>query len=380
MTDTQPKILLLGDYSNCHNTLAAGLRALGCRVTVASDGSRWQNVHRDIDLRRAPGTAGAVRYAAGVFAKLAFGSLGGFDIVAVHDPHFADLRPGRLKPLYRLLRRRNGRIFYTAMSNDIPYLDMLCAPDPPLAYSEWHRSTPAGTVHAHAGKERIAAWRDPAIRRWQDWFFDNIDGAVSVLYEYHLAMQRRLGDGLCAYGGLPVDTDRFAPSPGRGAMGWDGNGPVRLFLGRDPRRTDLKGSLVLEDAARAAMARHPGAATLQIVQNVTFDRFTGLLRDAHVVLDQIYSYTPATTALMAMACGQNTVSGGEADFYDFIGEHDNRPVINAPIDAGALTDVIADVIAHPADIKTRGQQSRQFAVRHNDAVTVAKRFLDFWTK
>ena len=32
------RILLLGEYSNVHNTLARGLRALGHQVTVASDG------------------------------------------------------------------------------------------------------------------------------------------------------------------------------------------------------------------------------------------------------------------------------------------------------------------------------------------------------
>jgi hypothetical protein len=35
------KILLIGEYSNVHWTLAEGLRALGHQVTVVSDGDRW---------------------------------------------------------------------------------------------------------------------------------------------------------------------------------------------------------------------------------------------------------------------------------------------------------------------------------------------------
>ena len=46
------KILLLGDYSNVHATLAAGLRALGHEVTLASDGDGWKGYARDIDLKR----------------------------------------------------------------------------------------------------------------------------------------------------------------------------------------------------------------------------------------------------------------------------------------------------------------------------------------
>ena len=44
------RILLLGEYSNVHNTLAQGLRALGHEVTVASDGDHWKDYPRDIDL------------------------------------------------------------------------------------------------------------------------------------------------------------------------------------------------------------------------------------------------------------------------------------------------------------------------------------------
>ena len=46
------KVLLLGEYSNVHWTLAQGLRALGHSVTVASDGDSRKNYPRDIDLHR----------------------------------------------------------------------------------------------------------------------------------------------------------------------------------------------------------------------------------------------------------------------------------------------------------------------------------------
>ncbi|MDE6152983.1 MAG: glycosyltransferase family 1 protein, partial [Muribaculaceae bacterium] len=114
--------------------------------------------------------------------------------------------------------------------------------------------------------------------------------------------------------------------------------------------------------------------------NKTFDEFTELMKNSHVVLDQIYSYTPATTALMAMSYGLNVVTGGEPDYYDFIGEHDNRPIINAPLQVEALTDVIERIVLNPDQIRQRGHRSRQFVVKHNDSRVVARRFLEFWTK
>lgn len=39
------KILLLGEYSNVHATLADGLRKLGHQVTVLSNGDFWKIIH-----------------------------------------------------------------------------------------------------------------------------------------------------------------------------------------------------------------------------------------------------------------------------------------------------------------------------------------------
>lgn len=367
-----PRILLIGDYSNCHRTLATGLRNLGCEVTQMSSGTKWMQTERQIDISRAPGRLGGLRH----FARFRWGDISriirGYDIVAVHDPHFTELHPHRLRPLYDRLRRDNGRVFLTAMSTDIPFLDMLSAPDSPLRYSEWFVDGRPSRMYL-ADPAEWDRWHSRAIADYQRHFFDTVDGAVSVLYEYQLGMERALGPERTAYGGIPVDTSLFTPVtlPEKPEK-------VKLFLGRDRTRKLMKGSDLLEEAALAAMERHPGRAELQIVENVPFARFTELLRGAHVVLDQIYSYTPATTALMAMACGLNTVSGAEPEYYRFISETECRPIINAPITLPELTDTLGEIITHPELIAPRGRESRKFVERHNDATVVARRFLDFW--
>lgn len=369
---SKPKILLLGDYSNCHRTLATGLRRLGCDVTQASDGTGWMNTQRQIDITRKPGRLGGLE----LYMRLLFGDLRnlmhGFDVVALHDPNFVGLRPERLRPLFRRLKRRNGAVFLTAMSTDIGYLDMLSAPDSPLRYSEWFvDGRPSRYYAANAGS--WAEWHAPAIVSYQREVLDMIDGAVSVLYEYHLGMVRALGEDRAAYGGLPIDTALFAPVDIPEHID-----RVKFFLGRDRNRKLMKGSDLLEDAARAVVNEMPDRAELEIVENIPYVDFVERLKGAHVVLDQIYSYTPATTALMAMAYGLNTVSGGEPEYYDYIGETVNRPIINAPIELDKLTDTLREVAMHPELIAERGRKSREFVMKHNDTEVVARRFLDFW--
>ena len=61
------KILFAGDASNMHNCLAQELRRMGHEAVVASDGSRWMDTHRDINLLRRPGKLGALRYLMDVY-------------------------------------------------------------------------------------------------------------------------------------------------------------------------------------------------------------------------------------------------------------------------------------------------------------------------
>ena len=64
------RILLIGEYSNVHWTLARGLKALGEDVTVLSNGDFWKDYLRDISLVRSPGKWGGVRYMARLISLL----------------------------------------------------------------------------------------------------------------------------------------------------------------------------------------------------------------------------------------------------------------------------------------------------------------------
>ena len=81
------KILLIGEYSNVHNTLAHGLRELGHTVTVISNGDFWKNYPRDIDVSRRPGKLGGVLLLAKIYALLP--RMRGYDIVQFTNPVFS---------------------------------------------------------------------------------------------------------------------------------------------------------------------------------------------------------------------------------------------------------------------------------------------------
>ena len=141
----------------------------------------------------------------------------------------------------------------------------------------------------------------------------------------------------------------------------------------------MKGSDLLLDALRRTCDRYPGLCEMQVVENRPLDEYNKLLSAAHVNLDQLYSYTPATNALAGMAQGVVAVSGAEPEFYDFIGEHDCRPIINvSPLVEGDIDARLAWIVEHRDQLPRLSRQSREFVEKHNDSRIVAQRHIDFW--
>ena len=110
------RILLIGEYSNVHATLAEGLRALGQQVTVVSNGDFWKDYPRDIDLSRRPGKWGGWAYLAKTMATLH--KLRGYDVVQLINPMFLELKAERIAPIYKYLRKHNKKVFLGAFGMD----------------------------------------------------------------------------------------------------------------------------------------------------------------------------------------------------------------------------------------------------------------------
>lgn len=81
------KILLIGEFSNVHWTLAEGLRRLGHDVCVVSDGNNWKNYPRNINLQRSNNSQfAAIKYIGELLLILP--RLRGYDVVQIVNPCF----------------------------------------------------------------------------------------------------------------------------------------------------------------------------------------------------------------------------------------------------------------------------------------------------
>ena len=366
------KILFAGDASNMHNTLARELRKMGHEAIVASDGSRWMNTGRDINLERKPGKLGTLNYLMKI--RRALPQMTDFDIVEIASPIFLRLKPHRIAKVFDYLKQNNRRMVLSALATDMVYYDA-CHDGHTYRYSDYMLGNePSPYV---GSSEYIAQqqdnWKEPFMREHSDHILAGIDGVVTCLYEYYAAYKPLLGDRV-VYAGLPIDTEALEFRPLNEVPS-----KVRLFIGIQRDRHVIKGTDRLLAAMKRAHDRYPGITELEVVENLPYDEYIARMRDSHVILDQLYSYTPATNALIAMAQGLVAVSGAEPEYYDLIGETVNKPIINvSPLVEGDIDHKLSWLIEHRDQLPQMARASRAFVEKHNAAPIVAQRYLNFW--
>ena len=154
---------------------------------------------------------------------------------------------------------------------------------------------------------------------------------------------------------------------------------MRFFIGIQRDRNVIKGTDVMLEALRRVHDRYPHLCEMEVVESVPYDEYTQRMRSSHVILDQLYSYTPATNALIAMAQGLVAVSGAEPEYYDLIAERDLHPIVNVdPTKPGDVDARLEWLVLNRHLLPRLSRQSRLFVERHNAAPVVARRYLDFW--
>lgn len=356
------KILLLGEYSNVHNTLAKGLRALGHEVTVVSNGDFWKNYPRDIDVARHPGKLGGLRLLIKLWSLLP--RMRGYDVVQLINPIFFELRAERLFFFYRYLRRHNKKVLLGAFGMDY-YWVHTCVYEKPLRYSDFNFGEKLRTDEA-AIKERHD-WLGTAKERLNRLIAADCDGIITGLYEYEACYQPKFPNKtqFIPYPiVLPTSTHNVEKPSSK----------LRLFIGISKERSVYKGTDIMLRAAEDVAARYPEQVEICKTEGVPFAQYQQMMDDSDVLLDQLYAYTPAMNALLAMSKGIIVVGGGEPENYEILGETTLHPIINVEPNYESVYKELEQLVLHPERIPELKRQSIEYIKRHHDYQKVARQY------
>jgi hypothetical protein len=359
------KILLLGEYSNVHATLAMGLRELGHQVTVISNGDFWKNYTRDIDVSRKPCRWGGIRLLLKLWTLLP--QMRGYDVVQLINPMFFELKAERLFWFYNYLRKHNKRVFLGAFGMDYYWVNT-CSTTMPLRYSDFN-----------IGKELRT--NDDALKEQRDWLgtskerlnkkiAEDCDGIISGLYEYDVCYRPRFPEKT-RFIPFPIQVSHTAPLT-------DVHQPLRIFIGISKQRSVYKGTDIMLKAAEDLQAQYPDKMILQKAEGIPFDDYQQMMNNSDVLLDQLYSYTPAMNALLAMSKGIIAVGGGEPENYEIIHETALQPIVNVQPTYDSVYHELEQLVLHPERIADLKQQSIDYIRKHHDYIKVAHQYEQFY--
>lgn len=362
------KILLLGEYSNVHQNLATGLRALGHEVTVASDGDGWKNYRRDIDLsRKSTGYVDSIKF----YIKLCqqFRSFKNYDVVQIINPVFLSLKAERIWKFYKFLRQNNKKVFLGAFGMDHYYVKT-CLDGHTFRYSDFNLDQ-----QIRISKEN-AIWLNDWLKgekgKLNQYIAQDCDGIIAGLYEYYVSYQKDYKEKL-VHIPFPIHLNSKEEFKVRGK-----NSKIRFFIGIQKKRSEYKGTDIMLKALQRLEKDYPSLCEIVKVESVPFYQYIQLMDDSDVILDQLYSYTPAMNALEAMAKGLVVVGGGEPEYYELIGDDTLKPVINVLPDEEHVFTSLQHILKNSHLVETLSLKSRQFIEKYHDCIIVAQQYIDFW--
>ncbi len=362
------RILLLGEYSRLHLTLAEGLRKLGHEVVVASDGDGHKSYPRDIDLtRKSSGIIDTVSAFYSINKK--FKSFKEFDVVQLINPCFLTLSVGANKYFFDKLKGNNKKIFLGAFGDDY-YWVKACRENKIFKYSEFF--VDGRSTNLDYNKLLEKRWIGSSREKLNKYIASKCDGIVACLYEYYKSYEPYYQDKL-KYIPLPIHIQDLKYKPIESTPD-----VVRFFIGIDKMRSEYKGTDLLYKVLLEFEQKYKNEVKVLLAQSVTFEEYTRLMFHAHVLVDQLYSHSPSVNPLQAMAQGKVVVSGAEPEMYDLMGDVTNRPIINVYPTEEGIWNALEYILKNKDRLPSLSQQSRIFVEQYHDSVDIAQQYLDFW--
>lgn len=360
------KILLLGEFSNVHWSLAEGLRVLGHDVTVASNGDFWKNYPRDIDLQRKMSRKGTLSF---LFRLLkALPKMKGYDVVQLINPIFVELTPKNIYPIYKYLRKHNKKVFLSACGMD--YYWVKTGMEKVFRYGDFNLGN---EIRKTSYAERfINDWINGPKGELNRYIAKDCDGIISGLYEYDVCYQRAFPEKT-QFIPFPINMNEITarkPHPE--------TSKIRFFIGVQKEREEYKGTDVMYPCLLRLKEKYPDKMDIVRVENVPYNQYQELMNGSDVLLDQLYSYTPSMNSLLAMAKGLVLVGGGEEENYEILGEKDIRPIVNVLPDESDIYSKLEALVLNPEDVEKRQKDSVTYIERYHDHIKVASKYISFW--
>ncbi len=153
---------------------------------------------------------------------------------------------------------------------------------------------------------------------------------------------------------------------------------IRFFIGINKARNQFKGTDRLYGGLKRLHEKYPDKIDLLVAESLPYDEYYKMVLSSDILLDQLYSYSPAMNGLLAMAMGKILVGGGEPEMYGLLDEKENFPIVNVYPSDEDIFNKLESILLQKNELPEMAEKSRKFVEDHHDYIKVAKQYVDFW--
>ena len=154
---------------------------------------------------------------------------------------------------------------------------------------------------------------------------------------------------------------------------------IIIFHGTNKLSTIKKGNSIFDQALNIIQEKYPSKIKVICVNSLPYKLYNKSYEEAHILLDQVYSYDQGYNALEAMARGKVVFTGAETEFtkqYNL----SEKVAINALPDVNYLVNELSFLIENPQEIIAIGKRARGFIEKEHLYIEIAKKYLITWSK
>ena len=376
------KILLLGEYSRLHNSLKEGLVKQGHEVFLAGYGDYFKNYPVDFrfDFKYASGFRKTLKNLLYRFTGIDFHSkdiyktfkrnqelFSGYDIVQLINEQTFKTRPKTEITILKHIFNQNKKVFLLSCGTD--YISVKFAYDKKLRYSILSPYF-NGKLPQKSAKS-ILQYITPAFKKLHNYLFNNIEGVIASDLDYHLPLQFNP-----KYLGLipnPINIDKLEFIP------LVLSDKIKIFHGINRDNYYKKGHDIFEKALAKINQKYSDRVEIIQVENLPYKDYIKSYDEAHIILDQVYSYDQGYNALEAMAKGKVVFTGAEQEWLDHYKLEQDTVAINAFPDSSQISEKLEWLVKNPEILVQISRNARQFVENHHDYNAIAEKYLEVWS-
>lgn len=377
------RILLIGEFSRLHNSLKEGLMLLGHDVFIVGNSDGFKNYPVDFSTK-AKWTESKI----GTFFRKAIFKITQFDIVKIEYGFRFYFHLNKLKN-FDVVQLINEAPIQTVPSFERFLLKKIfnqnkknfllcCGIDYLVAKQLVEKNERYSIMNPYfEDKKSIEEYRfifeylKSSNLKTHNLVYKNIEGVIVSDIDYINPIKDN-----SKFIGLipnPVNTDKIQyienPIANR----------IIIFLGINKGTYYAKGISFFEKALEKIKEKYDSKIEIIIAQSLPYNEYINFYNNAHIVLDQVYSFDQGYNALEAMAKGKTVFTGAEKEFEEYY-KLSERVAVNALPNVESLVSELSFLIENPDEIIAIGARARAFVEKEHNYKMIAQKYIETWKK